>query len=273
MLFARFTTLARTPGLRPVLLRGFHALQWANHWRRNVIKTVGGITYDLDLNEVIDSSIYFLGVYERQTSDNIRALCQPGFVVLDIGANVGCHALPLAKLVGSTGKVIAFEPTSWAFKKLSRNAALNPWATNLKLENLGVSDSSASSKRISFTSSWRLFGPSWERVEELRDFVTIDRYVQLSGLETVNLIKIDVDGYELKVLRGALQTLKDFHPYLVMELGTYTLEAVGDTLEQLLDLLCTFNYSIREDTGRLLSDPQEVTAAIPRGSTINVTCR
>ena len=55
-----------------------------------------------------------------------RKLIKAGDTVLDIGANIGAHTIPLARLVGDTGMVVAFEPTKYAFTKLLRNAALNP---------------------------------------------------------------------------------------------------------------------------------------------------
>ncbi len=83
------------------------------------------ICWRLDLHEGIDLAIY-LGVYERETLSAWKGLVAPGSVVLDIGANIGAHTLPLASLVGCDGKVIAFEPTAYAFEKLCANIALNP---------------------------------------------------------------------------------------------------------------------------------------------------
>jgi FkbM family methyltransferase len=84
----------------------------------------GSINYELDLSQGIDFAIYLGNIYERQTKAALRRLFSPGSLVLDIGANIGTHTLHLAELVG--GRVIAFEPTDFAFRKLGRNLKLNP---------------------------------------------------------------------------------------------------------------------------------------------------
>src|SRR5258706_11932994 len=85
-----------------------------------------GVTYDLDLSQGIDFAIYLGNIYERQTKAALRQLVSPASLVLDIGANIGAHTLHLAQLVGPNGRVIAFEPTDYAFRKLCRNLELNP---------------------------------------------------------------------------------------------------------------------------------------------------
>src|SRR2546423_292610 len=95
---------------------------------RKVRPTVDGITFDLDLSEVIDTSIY-LGRYEPDVTAAFERFCRPGDQVLDIGANVGAHTLRLAKLAGETGRVYAFEPMDYAYAKLIQNVALNSFKT------------------------------------------------------------------------------------------------------------------------------------------------
>ena len=93
----------------------------------------GGIVWDLDLHEGIDFSIFLLGGFEPRTLRLYRKLLgyKEGEIILDIGANVGAHTLPLAQLVVSNGgKVYAFEPTDYAFRKLITNTNLNPSIAN-----------------------------------------------------------------------------------------------------------------------------------------------
>src|SRR5689334_16414097 len=85
-----------------------------------------GLNWSLNLKEGIDFAIYLLGGFEVRTLRRYTQLVKPGDIVLDIGANVGAHTLPLAQLVGPTGKVYAFEPTLYAFGKQRTNISLNP---------------------------------------------------------------------------------------------------------------------------------------------------
>ncbi|HYA66397.1 MAG TPA: FkbM family methyltransferase, partial [Burkholderiaceae bacterium] len=86
----------------------------------------GGINWHLDLREGIDFSIWLLGAFEPETVRCYKRLLKAGDVVLDIGANIGAHTLPMAKAVGPQGMVYAFEPTDFAFAKLMVNRSLNP---------------------------------------------------------------------------------------------------------------------------------------------------
>src|SRR4051794_6121732 len=86
----------------------------------------GGRRWHLDLCEGIDFSIWLLGSFEPRTIALYRRAVAPGSVVLDLGANIGAHTIPLAGLVGPQGRVHAFEASEWAFEKMSRNLAINP---------------------------------------------------------------------------------------------------------------------------------------------------
>lgn len=85
-----------------------------------------GLRWRLDLNEGIDFSIYLLGEFEPATVRGYEQLIRSDGIVLDIGANIGAHKLPLARAVGERGKVHAFQPTAWANSKLTENLGLNP---------------------------------------------------------------------------------------------------------------------------------------------------
>src|ERR1700730_18469952 len=74
-----------------------------------------GIRWRLDLREGIDFSIYLLGSFAPSTVRTYAGLVESGDVVLDIGANIGAHTLPLARLVGPAGRVVAFDPTPLPF--------------------------------------------------------------------------------------------------------------------------------------------------------------
>ena len=85
-----------------------------------------GLNWRLDLGEGIDFAIYLLGAFERGTQKQYGQILKAGDVALDIGANIGAHTLPIARCVGPSGHVHAFEPTVFAFAKLEANIARNP---------------------------------------------------------------------------------------------------------------------------------------------------
>lgn len=181
---------------------------------RNIQSSVDGINYTLDLGEVIDICIY-LNRYEPDMTSAIEKYCRPGFTVLDIGANIGAHALRLAKIAGETGRVFAFEPTGYAFKKLDHNISLNNFKNITPLQ-IALSDKNLPAQKIRFRSSWPTTGKPTEQ-ESVVDFITLDDWCKTEGVERIHLIKLDVDGNEYTVIMGAKSVLTSQRPVILME--------------------------------------------------------
>lgn len=198
--------------------------------------------------------------------------------VIDIGANVGCHTCRLAKLV-SPGTVVAFEPMPWARRKLMRNLELNGF-TNVIVEEVALCDTNLPSQAVHFRSSWRVSPIGESGLEDPSSclpaevsFVTLDSYVRRNKLQTIDLIKLDVDGYEFKVLRGATETLQKFTPIIVLELGWHTLASVGESLRELVGFLCSHGYIIHDEKAFIpFRDETSLLRRVPRDDTINVVC-
>ncbi|MBX6324228.1 MAG: FkbM family methyltransferase, partial [Rhodospirillaceae bacterium] len=111
--------------LARLLSRGLLAARRASGRGPQARVVRAGVRWELDLREGIDLAVY-LNLYERATSRAIARHLRAGAVALDIGANIGAHTLPMARRVGPAGRVVAFEPTDYAFAKLRRNVGLNP---------------------------------------------------------------------------------------------------------------------------------------------------
>jgi FkbM family methyltransferase len=241
---------------------------------RIVVAKIKGITYELDLNEFIDSSIYYKGCFEPMVTASLCRYVKPGMTVIDIGANIGCHTLRFAKLIGRNGKVIAFEPMPWAISKLKRNMELND-LNNIVIEKVALSD--VSTKRaIYFRSSWTLDDGSTpdSKASEEVEFITLDEYVDRNKLDKIDFIKLDVDGHEYKVVRGGMKSILKFKPIMIIEFGKYTLDEHGDSLESLIDVLSSAGYSFYSEKGlRQYTNKQSLLDAVPQNNTINVLCK
>jgi FkbM family methyltransferase len=245
--------------------------------RRGVVTaTIDGIRYQLDLEEMIDSNLMLLGGHEPRTMATVRRCVSTGDTALDIGANAGYYTLPLARLVGPIGRVVAFEPTQWAYEKLRVNVGLNDFA-NIRTEKLALSDSAGkrevTSSEMAFRASWPLTGGPQSRPAELVEFVTLDDYVAAENLDSVDFVKIDVDGFELRVLRGAADTLRRFRPQLLVEIGKATEAEIGDDPLELVRLLGELGYSFYDDESRAqLGSPEAVVDGIPWAEPVMILC-
>ena len=221
---------------------------------KTVRTAVNNINYELDLSQLIDSSIYFYGCFEEETTKRLSKMVEPGMTILDIGANVGCHTLPMAMSVGPTGKIIAFEPMEWARKKLITNIGLNEF-DNISIEDIALSDEPGR-QLLRFKSNWPLDKISQPEACTEQDITLekLDDYVDRKKLN-VDLIKIDVDGFEYKVFRGAYNLLKKQKPVILTEFG-HTTNRVGEKLEDMIQFLKDLEYGFYTEKDMIeIKDP------------------
>jgi FkbM family methyltransferase len=243
-----------------------------------------GVTYELDLSQGIDFAIYLANIYERQTKAALRQLVSPASLVLDIGANIGAHTLHLAQLVGPNGRVIAFEPTDYAFRKLCRNLELNP-QLEARVTACHCFLTAHDEDRVpsAIYSSWPLAREAGLHAKHLgREMRTesararsLDSVLSELADRKVELIKLDVDGFECDVLGGATVLLRDVRPIFVMELSPYVLEEHGTSLEQLLSYFVPNGYSFYDERTHkpLPSTARELQRLIADGAGINAIAR
>jgi FkbM family methyltransferase len=153
----------------------------------------------------------WLGSYEPIKMSFAAALARGGDIVFDIGANVGIYTLLFSERVGPTGQVVAFEPLPENLAYLKRHLELNH-ITNAKVVGEAITSVVGSSK---FNAS----DPCTGRLESggrlTVKTTTIDTFVNLTGL-IPSLLKIDVEGAEAEVLKGAADTLRKFAPQLLL---------------------------------------------------------
>lgn len=270
--------IARTLSKAVLFVRGCVGLP------ATVIAKRRGVNWSLDLRDGVDFAIYLLGGFEVRTLDRYRELIEDGDIVLDIGANVGSHTLPLAQLVAGTGKVISFEPTAHAFAKQKANISLNPTlAQRIDAYQMMLMASAVEAMPEAVYSSWPL-----EVAEDLHSehhgrlmstqgarLGTLDETLRDLGVGKVDFIKLDVDGNELAVLLGATATLKKFQPRIMLELAPYVYADNPGDFDRLLELLWEGGYEIGEmASGRKLpEDADKVRAMIPEGGGMNVLVR
>jgi FkbM family methyltransferase len=138
-----------------------------------------------------------------------RGVLRPGDTALDVGANVGAYALLFGQWVGSTGRVIAFEPAPDAYRGLARHVALNGLAAVVETRQAAVSDRVGEAEFVSQgwagTNHLTARGAGGGRIIRVPT-TTVDAVCAERGIRP-RLLKIDVEGAELAVLRGARQTI------------------------------------------------------------------
>jgi FkbM family methyltransferase len=214
----------------------------------------GGSRLRADLGEHVQRWIYFFGVYEEATVRWIRSFLRPGMVVLDVGAHVGQYSLLSASSVGPTGRVHSFEPNPVTYRLLSNNLALNDFA-NVTAHQLAVSD---------VIGEATLYVPGHDNLGEASlqecfrgmdaktvKCVTIDDWASSADLgnpERIDLIKIDVQGLEGKVIQGAMHVLARFRPVIVCEFEERFLQSMGTSSVELKRNFSDLGYAANRIT-------------------------
>jgi FkbM family methyltransferase len=250
------TRLYRATPFQKVRAAYFHAFLRLVRGRR-VIRHVEAMTFELDLGELIDVGI-FLQQYERDVVALIERFARPGWIVLDIGANIGAHTLRFSKLVGPEGRVYAFEPMDYAYTKLIRNLSLNASA-NTQPARLALSDRNQPHQEVHYRSSWASTG---ERKQESSrvDFRRLDDWCDEHRVTHVDLIKMDVDGHEMQALSGGVRLLERSRPPLLMEAGAWHFTREG---ENPLQLLAGLGYRFWETASLIETDLDGIRARLP----------
>lgn len=137
--------------------------------------------------------------------------------ILDVGANFGYLSLVWAKSICKTGKVIAFEPSKNVYNTLLKSVKINELGDTIHVENLAVGNENKSINLYLDNSTSNVLESSESQLFETVQMVRIDDYVNTQKLEKCHLIKIDVDGIEMDILKGSIETLNRFNPIFIVE--------------------------------------------------------
>ncbi len=201
-----------------------------------------GIVMGVDISDYIGHYLYF--GFEDAGANELFFMCKENFTVLDIGANIGWTVLNLASIT-KHGMVIGFEPDPYNFERCNENIALNNFK-NIKIFPVGLGNGNdlvdMEVRTPSNRGGNRIVGkgsPSTHRVE----IVKLDDFAPVRDLTKIDMLKIDVEGYELNVLRGAAYLLKKHKPVLFVELDDNNLKDQGDSALDLINFLLAIGYS------------------------------
>ena len=207
------------------------------------------------LSDHIESQVFWQGFQEADEGVIVllkRQLPVDG-VFIDIGANIGTFTLVAARRA-LLGHVHAFEPSAHHFARLARNVELNHFE-NVVLNQKGLYDqpgeailflpSQAGEMNNSGAASLYTCGTGeTEQVSEAVSLVRLDDYIRDRSIERVDIIKIDIEGAEIKALEGARETIMRFRPLVFMELDLDNLARADRSADEVLELWKSLDYEV-----------------------------
>src|SRR5579884_2302487 len=184
------------------------------------IQVEPGISFFLDSRDLIPRSILVSGAWQPEIWDALAPGLHEGSVFFDVGAHIGYFSIKAARKVGNSGRVVSFDPNPEILKLLRDNITANH-LTNVIVEPIACTDReqmltfyAVPTRNTGASSLARDNAQPWS--ESTRSYQVrgrpIDDVVRELKLNRVDAIKVDVEGGEVSVLRGALDTLKRYHP-------------------------------------------------------------
>lgn len=242
----------------------------------------GGVFYEVDLSEGIDLSLFLFGNFQNYVTQSKYFSINDDAIIFDIGANIGSMTFRYAQMAPN-GHVFAFEPTDYAFKKLKKNLSLNSnLAQRITPIQLFLSDRTYSDHQIEAYASWKVDG-SAENPHPLHGgsiqtagavpAVTLDDFCKENSIQSIDLIKIDTDGHELQVLRGAKKSIKAFTPYVIFEIGLYVMQEQEIEFEQFYSYFTNYGYYMLNAKNGKTITLQNFSAQIPLRSTTDIIAK
>ena len=223
--------------------------------------TLGKITGSAGDTGVIGTLERERGEYEPHLMAFLARFVRPGDVCLDVGANIGVMSLCLARLCPD-GRVYAFEPGRASYAYLERNVAENALG-NVVPVPLGAYDTNGSlGFAVDATHPGGAFVATGEAASERIDVVRIDDWIATNLIDRVDVVKLDVEGAEVRVLAGAHRTLARHRPLVIVECNPIALrqdaDASTDALIAMLTAVYGTVYFLHEATPCPLESPVQL---------------
>jgi FkbM family methyltransferase len=213
----------------------------------------------------IEWTILSTGTYEDQINKLIRISLKPGGIALDIGANIGLQSIRMSQCAGCDGKVYAFEPLAHLQKKFNKNVELNN-AGNVKLFPFALSDSESERDFNINKNAWNqgtfsLRGQNTGTETQRVSIKAADEVAEIKALERLDLVKIDVEGFEYQVLKGLNQTLMKYKPRIIFEYNVNYWKSAGQHITECFNFLHLLNYIVYQITPvgcERVNDPETI---------------
>ena len=224
-----------------------------NHYQypKGVVRNVkrDGVKYSLDLSDLVDWYIYF--GFKDPSKGSLFNKINEGDVVLDIGANMGDLSFNFCQIVGEGGHVYSFEPDGSNFSRLKKNWELNEF-NNVTLIQKGIGDNpgsflmEANEHEPGNDGSKRIISKAGDKLtsEKSVEIIQLDQWLEDENPTKINLVKMDIEGYEFSALKSAAHTLEKHAPILYLELHDVKLKEHGSSAKDLCALIESYGYKI-----------------------------
>ncbi len=207
-----------------------------------------GLSIQIHLGNDLSRPVFIGGCIDPNELAFLDSVLKEGMVVVDAGANEGLYSLFASRCVGPSGRVFSFEPSQREFHRLGCNLRLNALenvhAVQAALAEapgeiaLSIADSSHAGQNTLGKFIYQVPLLRTERVSAQ----TLDAFAAESGLTRLDVLKLDVEGAERRVLEGSRKVLRELRPMILFEASDAALKAQGSSVPDVLEFLRSQNY-------------------------------
>ena len=196
---------------------------------------------DCDLLDHVQRHIYFLGAYEPVESYIFSLMLNPGFTVMDIGANIGQYSLLASKLVGETGQVFAFEPVPKNYNQFMKHVLMNDIkniiGNRMAVWNENTTVSLGLHQPEDLKENAGSFAIGGQLGHVTAPAIVLDDFVNKNEIKRIDFIKMDIEGAEGFAIKGMMKTLDRFKPAILMEVNREACSHMNYSPQLFWDLL------------------------------------
>lgn len=202
---------------------------------------------DLDTSQSIE--LYYFKVWEQHLLDVIDKYVIEGSVAIDAGANFGSISIPISKKLGDSGKLYSFEMSKIMTERLKRNLQQNK-CSNVEVINTALSETVGEEvffkePELNENINFGDIRINKKNIGSQIKTTTIDSLeIQGKLQDRVSFIKVDCQGYDLKVMRGAKNIIQKYKPIVVFEWESEMSAMFGDTMEDVIKFFSELNYEV-----------------------------
>jgi FkbM family methyltransferase len=187
-----------------------------------------------------EGHLFWVGSYDIWERYHIERLLPKGSVMFDVGTNFGLYALTLAHQLGPTVTIHCFEPNPITYVRLKRNMSLNHMR-NLHPHQLGLGDWEGAARIVGNDTN---SGAASLAEGQGTLITTLDRFCEEHGIQRLDFLKVDIEGFEPRLLKGGRRSLERFKPMMQIELNPPVLVHAGSSVDEVLDLLRSLGYEL-----------------------------
>jgi len=195
--------------------------------------------------DYLTRSVLANGIFEPRLMNWLRRVTRPGDTFIDVGANVGYVSIFASSWVGPNGRVIAFEPSRKAHERLQHNLEMNG-CSNVLPVNVGCSSVTG---EVTLRTPGRDLGRAHvgparfaDESAETISITTLDQFIASNAISRIGVIKIDVEGHDIEVLRGGMAVIEGQRPAVLIEVGVDPSRPLGASIGDVLALLEPLRY-------------------------------